>query len=710
MSDGEPAAREALSADRAAGPGAARYALLALAGLATLLVQVLASRGLGPGDYGALAALLGLIAALGVPLAALQTMLGALVVRRTERGTPVDLGPLLMRFVGSACLLALVASPAAWPAAAALHLSGPLPLLLVLLFLVPSAACTVLWAGRYGTRGLAGVAAPVATGSGVRLAVTALALAAGGGVCTVLAATVLGESTTAVALWLALRRSTDPVRGERLALPVRRAVGAVLTIAGLWSLTGIDLVCARRWLPPAEAGRYSAAAFLAKSALFAAQAAVVVLLGRLASADRRTAEQALRAGLAAASLAGAGVTAGLVLGGRRIIPMLLGPGYLVQPWLGLWLGLAATSLLLLALLLHYRVACGSWTGGVWIGVVAFPVLVQPMPDTACGIAAALALASALAVAAAWRGLPEPGLPDTTGTGTDRVRAGGSRTPAQPTPPGLQQPAELEISMVVPYYNPGPAFLAHIRELLGVLDAYGCSYEVLAVADGCTDRSDRALAELVHPRLRQIGYRDNAGKGAALRTGFQQARGHWIGFIDADGDIPAALVPDVLDAVRAGRMDAALGAKWLQPGTFPPRHGLPRRLCSYLYRTVTRVLFGLPLKDTQTGLKVFRREALARVLPLCRENRFVFDLELLALLHRHGHRRVVQVPVSFRPRTTSTVGPAAVALILRDTLRLRARLLRPARHSAVTDGFTPNPRPAPGGITTHELRPVPDSVS
>lgn len=124
-----------------------------------------------------------------------------------------------------------------------------------------------------------------------------------------------------------------------------------------------------------------------------------------------------------------------------------------------------------------------------------------------------------------------------------------------------------------------------------------------------------------------------------------------------------------------------------------RHGLGRWLCSHLYRGATWLLFRLPVEDTQTGLKVFRREALAEVLPYSQENRFVFDVELLALLHRHHYRRIAHVPVQFRPRTTSTVGLTAILLMIADTLRLYACLRwRPGPGTAAQPHLPSIPRP------------------
>ncbi|MEU8530524.1 MULTISPECIES: glycosyltransferase [Streptomyces] len=654
--------------------------LVVLSGAADLLVHTVSCRLLGPADYGTVASLLSLVAALGVPLAAVQTVLAATVVRARERGQAVRPQQLLRRVLILATVLAAVSAPLAWPLGAALRIPV-LPLLLADLFLIPSAACAVLWAWAYGSHGLAAVVLPTAAGASVRLAATVLFLHGGHGALGVVAATVLGETVTAVSLLIASRvlgRRAPHSRTVVLRLAPRVATTAVTTMTGLWVLTGIDVVFARRWLPAEESGRYAAAAFLAKALVCAAQVILLFLLDRLASQDAAASGRALGMALAAAGLAGTVATGALTLGGHSLVPLMFGDAYRIGALLGLCLGVAVTLLVALTVLLHYHATNGSAMSGGWTGALAFAVLLLLLPRTPEGVAAALAVAAGLSVARALYDVPRtrrgrhpaavvPSLPNgTNGPNGPAERAGGGL---------LHRAADLDVSIVIPYYNPGPALRRHVEDVLRVLDGYGLPYEVVAVSDGCTDGSPRLLDDVTHHRLVRVGYPVNGGKGTAVRTGFSHSRGRWIGFIDADGDVPADLLPTLLDVARIQGADAAIGAKTAQPAALSHRSEIARWVCSHTYRRVTRLLFHLPVHDTQTGIKVFRREALASILPLCREPRFAFDLELLALLQRHGFRRFAVVPVRLRTRFTSTVSFMAVLLMLIDTVQLSLRVSR-----------------------------------
>ncbi|HXZ62504.1 MAG TPA: glycosyltransferase [Acidimicrobiales bacterium] len=233
---------------------------------------------------------------------------------------------------------------------------------------------------------------------------------------------------------------------------------------------------------------------------------------------------------------------------------------------------------------------------------------------------------------------------------------------------------IELSIVVPYYNPGTRLAQHLGEIVETLKATGLSYEVLAVSDGSTDESPESFTDLVGEHLRRIDLPHHVGKGEALRVGLRQGRGRYVGFIDADGDIPARLLGPFVDAIRTGSVDIVVGSK-RHPGSevvYPPL----RLLYSWSYQQFVRLLFHLEVRDTQTGIKILRREVLEKLLPETFEERFAFDLELLVLAREHGFDRVAELPVHVLKRLGSSISAPAVLGIVADTVgiwwRLRVR--------------------------------------
>ena len=93
----------------------------------------------------------------------------------------------------------------------------------------------------------------------------------------------------------------------------------------------------------------------------------------------------------------------------------------------------------------------------------------------------------------------------------------------------------------------------------------------------------------------------------------------------------------------------------------------RRIYSWGYRRLTRILFGLTVQDTQAGLKIYSAAVVEQVFPHVRTQGFAFDIEALALAWRLGFHRVVESPVVIRHGFSTTIRPTTVLRIFSDTL-------------------------------------------
>jgi glycosyltransferase involved in cell wall biosynthesis len=236
----------------------------------------------------------------------------------------------------------------------------------------------------------------------------------------------------------------------------------------------------------------------------------------------------------------------------------------------------------------------------------------------------------------------------------------------------------ELTIVMPYYNPGGSLGRNVSDVVAVLERTGLDFELIAVSDGSTDGSGSTLEALEkgpehgrHGRVRRIELAKHTGKGEALRVGLTEGRGSYLGFIDADGDLPADLLGPFVTELRSGDVDMVLGSK-RHPDS-QVEYPLVRRVYSWGFQQLVRLLFDLDVRDTQTGIKVLRREVLEEVLPLMVEQRFAFDLELLLLANRLGFDRFAELPVRIERHFGSTISTRAVASILADTFAIWWRL-------------------------------------
>ncbi len=201
----------------------------------------------------------------------------------------------------------------------------------------------------------------------------------------------------------------------------------------------------------------------------------------------------------------------------------------------------------------------------------------------------------------------------------------------------------KVSVIVPCYNEGPKIRRNLSEICEFLNTFAPNHDLIVVDDGSTDDSLSEIRQAAsdYPSIRPVHYAENVGKGYALRAGFERASGEYVVILDADLDLHPRQLVRFFETQRRESADVVIGSK-RHPDSrvdYPKR----RRLISFIYSLFLRVLFDLPVRDTQAGLKLFRREVLERVFSKIVCKRFAFDVELLANAHRLGYK-IVEAPV------------------------------------------------------------------
>jgi glycosyltransferase involved in cell wall biosynthesis len=168
---------------------------------------------------------------------------------------------------------------------------------------------------------------------------------------------------------------------------------------------------------------------------------------------------------------------------------------------------------------------------------------------------------------------------------------------------------------------------------------------------------------------------NIGKGFALSLGVDQSYGELVTFIDADMELDPAYIEGFIEIMETSKCDAVIGSKRHPESKVAyPRS---RRFQSWVYQLLIRLLFNLNVRDTQTGLKLFRRQVLQGALPLLAIKRFAFDLELLVVARQLGYRDVCEAPIALDYQFESTVNLGSAWRVLWDTAAIfyRLRILR-----------------------------------
>lgn len=254
-----------------------------------------------------------------------------------------------------------------------------------------------------------------------------------------------------------------------------------------------------------------------------------------------------------------------------------------------------------------------------------------------------------------------------------------------------------LSIVVPAYNEEKAVVSTLERAQAAARGLGLeSVEVILVDDGSTDRTAELAARV--PGVRVLRHERNRGYGAAIKTGFAAARGSWLGFLDADGTCDPRFFADLLRLGRERGLDVAIGSRMHGASRMP----VVRRLGNAIFRTLTAFLGGGGATDVASGMRVLRRDALARLLPLPDGMDFTPAMSARALLdpmlkigeipmpyeERVGEsklsvvgdglrflRSIVAVAATYRP--LRVFGAAAAALAAAAAVLVLARLGGPA---------------------------------
>ncbi|MDP2937910.1 MAG: glycosyltransferase [Candidatus Omnitrophota bacterium] len=231
----------------------------------------------------------------------------------------------------------------------------------------------------------------------------------------------------------------------------------------------------------------------------------------------------------------------------------------------------------------------------------------------------------------------------------------------------------KISIVMPAYNEGSRIVSSIEETARAFDDFGYPWEIIVMDDGSSDdtyEKANALAQK-YPQLIVKRNPVNMGKGRAIKKALHYITGDYTLFLDADMDLHPIQFQTLFDIMGFDKADIVIGSK-LHPNSIV-NYPLQRKIISFVYYLLVKILFNLPCHDTQTGLKLFKTEVLRNVLPRLLVKKFAFDLELLVNAHHLGYK-IVEAPIILKPqRPYGRIGPSALISTGLDTLAIFYRM-------------------------------------
>jgi glycosyltransferase involved in cell wall biosynthesis len=209
-------------------------------------------------------------------------------------------------------------------------------------------------------------------------------------------------------------------------------------------------------------------------------------------------------------------------------------------------------------------------------------------------------------------------------------------------------SECRLSVVMPVYNEQ----ATLREIVAAVRAVPVAKELILVDDGSKDRSREILAELAQlPDVKVFMHPQNRGKGAALRTGFENARGDIVIVQDADLEYDPGDYVHLMAPILRGDADVVYGSRYLVDDRDPwrPRDAFVHYLGNRLLTWFSNLFTGLNLTDMETCYKCFRRSVLDDI--VIESRRFTVEPEFTAKVARLPVR-IFETPIRYRGRKFS----------------------------------------------------------
>jgi glycosyltransferase involved in cell wall biosynthesis len=202
-----------------------------------------------------------------------------------------------------------------------------------------------------------------------------------------------------------------------------------------------------------------------------------------------------------------------------------------------------------------------------------------------------------------------------------------------------------LSVVIPAYNEEGGIAQIIERVLStrprLADAGVDDLELIVVDDGSRDETATITAR--YPKVRLIRHPVNRGYGAALKTGFSQAQGNLLGFLDADGTYPPEHFPELCQVALAEEADLVIGSRMAGADSEMP---LVRRVGNLIFANLVSLLGNRRVSDSSSGMRVIRREALPRLYPLPDGLNFTPVMSTRAL-HEEISWREVPIPYTER---------------------------------------------------------------
>lgn len=218
-----------------------------------------------------------------------------------------------------------------------------------------------------------------------------------------------------------------------------------------------------------------------------------------------------------------------------------------------------------------------------------------------------------------------------------------------------------LSVFFPAYNEEVNIEKTVRQAKEILLQVANKWEILIINDGSTDKTGQVAAKLRREdkRIDVINHPINQGYGAALKSGFSNARYPWVAFTDSDGQFNFSEIKKFLPLMKSS--DLILGYRLNRADSFL------RKIYTFVWGKIPVVLWGLRVKDYSCGFKLIKKKVFDAVQPLVGEEK-VTQIEMLVKAKRKGFK-FAEIGVRHYPRKHGAQTGANIKVVVKSVTDL-----------------------------------------
>lgn len=233
-----------------------------------------------------------------------------------------------------------------------------------------------------------------------------------------------------------------------------------------------------------------------------------------------------------------------------------------------------------------------------------------------------------------------------------------------------------LTVIMPAYNEGMHIHDNLLKASEIISGFVRNYRIIAVDDGS---SDNTLSEIISAseadsKISYISYKPNQGKGKAITNGVLYANSDYVAFLDSDLELNPAMLKGFLKTMKEKNADIVIGSKLHKDSKL--EYPLSRRIMSIGYYVVLKIMFRLDIKDTQTGIKLFRTRVIKTLTENMITDGYAYDIEILAKANKAGCR-ILEMPIELKfkreRKEKSRISFKTSFKVFKDTLKIKKSL-------------------------------------